>query len=268
MSFNDFETSLASARPIRLYDFSCGALHWLYATADRDIEHRQNRYRACAISDDGIRQTGQASADMFHVSAPADIDVAQLYRQGRPSSKVSLTVRDLHHDDNESLVVWIGAVSDVKWPAQHNCVISCDPLGAKAKTGLHLCWQRTCPYTLYDQNCRVDPARHRETFRIAAMDGLVLQGTINRPDGWFAGGYVEWDRGSGVVEQRGIMRHVHNSLTLIGGTAGLSVAQTVSIYPGCDALIQTCQDKFNNSINCGAITNLPGKSPFDGDPIY
>ncbi|EMM6324760.1 TPA: phage BR0599 family protein, partial [Pseudomonas aeruginosa] len=37
---------------------------------------------------------------------------------------------------------------------------------------------------------------------------------------------------------------------------------------GCDQLIQTCNDKFNNTANCGAVPFLPGKSPFDGDPWW
>ncbi|WP_192943092.1 phage BR0599 family protein [Pseudomonas aeruginosa] len=39
-------------------------------------------------------------------------------------------------------------------------------------------------------------------------------------------------------------------------------------FPGCDQLIQTCNDKFDNTPNCGAVPFLPGKSPFDGDPWW
>ncbi|MFO6238938.1 phage BR0599 family protein, partial [Pseudomonas aeruginosa] len=81
-------------------------------------------------------------------------------------------------------------------------------------------------------------------------------------------GYVEWDSGQGVIEQRGIQQHTGNRLVLVGGTSLLAPGTRAVAFPGCDQLIQTCNDKFNNTANCGAVPFLPGKSPFDGDPWW
>ncbi|HEN8225523.1 TPA: phage BR0599 family protein [Pseudomonas aeruginosa] len=272
MSFSDREHSLANGQPIRLYDFSRGPIHWAYTSADRDIEHNNQVFRARAVSDDGIRQTGEALPDLLTLTGPADLEVAQLYRHGRPSTAPELVVWDRHQDEAQALVAWIGTIADVNWPSDSRVQVKCRPLGSISKTGLSLAWSRNCPHTLYDQNCRVERERFRVPFTLERYDGRSVTGAGNAlggyPDGYFRGGYIEWDSGQGVIEQRGIAEHSGNTLVLVGGTSFLSMGLGINAFPGCDGLIQTCHDTFDNTDNCGAVKDLPGTSPFDGDPVW
>jgi hypothetical protein len=80
---------------------------------------------------------------------------------------------------------------------------------------------------------------------VTALDGSSI--TANLPAGlasdWFSGGYIEFDR-NGYTERRGLRSQDGNTLHLFGGTTGLQVGQSVTLYPGCDRTIATCDSKF------------------------
>ncbi len=181
MSFDAYEQSIDAGRPLRLYQFARGALRWSYTSSDRDVEmeiegetYTFQTVRG-GIADDGIRQTGQPSADTLVLTAPASLAVAQLYRALPPSAEISLTIWDKHFDDDEALVTWVGSVAMVSWPQLDRCKISCQSLSASMETiGLRLTWQRACPHSLGDRNCRVDLEQYRVEARITALDGAAI----------------------------------------------------------------------------------------------
>ncbi len=272
MNFDGIETSLASGKPIRLYLFERGAsLRWAYTGPDRDITYQNVDYLRREISDDGIRQSGESSADALTITGPASLAVAQLYRGAPPSDEITLTIRDMHFGDTEALVSWSGSISDVNFPAVDRCEIVCESLAASLqRQGLRLAWQRNCPYALGDRNCKVDMEPLAVPGTVITLDGTTLSATAwaGYPDGWFAGGWVQWPVGGGEFDRRGIESHVGGVLGLLGGTAGLALNQVLTGYPGCSRTIQVCQDKFTNSDNYGGVYHLPGRSPFDGKPVF
>ncbi len=56
MSFNSRESSLADGQPVRLYQFSRGAIRWSYNSSDRDITYQNQVFRTVpgGITDNGI----------------------------------------------------------------------------------------------------------------------------------------------------------------------------------------------------------------------
>ncbi len=272
MSYQSAESSIASGRPIRLYHFERqGVWSRSYTNADRNIVHQSVSYSAIAIDDDGIRLTGEASADQIKITGPADCGPAPLFRGAPPSDDVWLTVRDYHYAEPDlpesSLVVWVGTVSTVRWPQIDRCEILCDSLSASMRvTGLRLTYERTCPHTIYDTSCGVDRHLHRRPSRVSAVDGASIVCGASEPV--FAGGFVEWTISGGLIERRGIVAQDGNKLTLLGGAAGIAAGQDVMLYPGCDQSIECCRARFNNTDNNGGFRHLPGKSPFDGTPVF
>lgn len=271
MSFFSRETSIAAGRPITLYEFQRGIYRWRYTSADRDQVFQTQTFTAIAISDDGRRRTGEASADALKVRVPYNNPVARLYRGAPPSDEVALIIRELHKDETESRVSWTGSVQGVRFPSPERAEIICLSTHASMqRLGLRLGWERNCTYAVYDFMCGVD----REAFAVEAtvqsMDGAsISSGTFDaHDDGYFAGGFIEWSIGLGEFERRNIERHVGSELTLLGGTDGLSVGQGVTAYPGCPGTSEICHDRFNNLERFGGVPHLPGKSPFDGDPIF
>lgn len=277
MSFAVYETSLQNARPVRLYQFQRGPLRWGYTSADRDITFNSILFRSLpgGISDDGIRQSGETSADTLTVTLPSDTDVAQMYRALAPQQRVTLTVFDRHFDDADTsstgyLVAWSGQVIGVKFPSRIAADIQCQTLAAQLeRTGLRLTWSRTCSKTLYDKNCKASSELNRFESVVSSLNGVAIAvpAAAAKPSGWFAGGYVQWVNEFG-TEQRGIESHAGDQLALFGGTYGLAAGQAVSIFSGCDHLFNTCGTKFNNAVNYGGCPHMPGKSPFDGTKVF
>lgn len=274
--FDVLETSLDAGRPTRLYLFFRGGLQWRYTTHTQAITYEGQVFEAVpGISDDGLRQTGQATADAMQITAPADFGVAQLWRGTPPGGAVNLTVYDLQFDTASGqlvgMVAWVGQVTDVKWTAQDRCRLTSQSISALLdKQGLRLTWQRECPHAFGDKNCRADTNLYRVNATISALDGV----TVTAPalagfrEGWFVGGWLAWSIGGGETESRGIERYQGDAVTLIGGTGGLSIGQVVEVFPGCPGTTTACQDDFNNLVNYGGCPLMPGVSPFDGTPIF
>jgi uncharacterized phage protein (TIGR02218 family) len=272
MTFDAAERASASGRPVRLYEFRRGVLRWAYASGDRDIEHNNQLYRALrgGISDSGIRQTGQTSPDMLKLTAPADLDVAQLYRAAAPSSPVQLTVFARHYGVDDYLVIWAGEIRGVRWPALDRCEISCSPLTERMNMqGLRLGWERNCPHALYSLACGVDSNLHRVAITVQALDGVSISSAelSGYPLGRFTGGLVEWPVGAGEYDRRGIEAHTAGGLQLLGGSDGLAVGSAVRVYPGCAQTVASCK-VFNNLPQYGGIPHLSGKSPWDGSNVF
>lgn len=275
MTFTSRELSVADGRPVRLYEFRRGAQRWAWCGADRDINVQAIAFKAAAISDDGVRLTGETTADVLTITGPATLEVAQLYRGAPPSAEVAVTVRDFHHGDPDQAasvrVVWVGSIAGVRWPQPDRAAIACQSLTASMdRPGLRLTWERSCPHTLFDRRCGVDRNAYAVATTVQAMDGAgISNGALAAfPDGTFSGGFVEWPVGGGEIDRRGVERHVGGELQLLGGTQGLVLGMTCTVYPGCRQTAEYCQGQFANIDNFGGFRHLPGKSPFDGDPVF
>lgn len=271
MSFDSRETSIADGQPIRLYDFQRGILRWRYTNADRAIQLGAITYEPLNISDDGIRQTGEATADALRVTVPWNAEIARQFRGTPPSAEYNLTIHDTHFGETEAPVAWIGSIVNVERPSPERAIIVCQPLDASLdRPGLRLGWERSCPYDVYGTDCGVDPNLHRVTVTVDTVTGSTVDaaGFDALPDGHFDGGYVEWDIGLGEQERRGIETHVGGVVTLLGGTDGIALGMSLRAYPGCDGSDTTCDGKFDNMVNSGGHPHLDGRSPFDGSPVF
>lgn len=271
MSFDQRERSLCDGQPVRLYAFSRGTLRWLYCTADRDIPYQNQVFKAVAISDDGIRQTGETSADALNLTGPWNLDVAQQFRGMPPSSEIVLTIRDMHFGESDAMVCWVGSISGVKWPAPDRCEMICQSLTASFdRPGLNLTFERGCTHSLFDRNCRVNRDLYKtHTIVQSATGATISAGAFARfKDDYFSGGFVEWVIGAGEIERRSVEQHAGSELMLLGGTGGIALGQAVTAFPGCTQVMAVCDSRFGNSVNYGGIRHMPGKSPFQGDPIF
>ena len=166
MGYLNRTNSVSDGQPITLYQFALGNNQkvWRFTDADQDITVNGEQWLATAISDSG-RKTG----DNLRVSLPSDNAVAQLFRGIAPSQSVTLTVMRLHWQDNEIRVVWIGTIIEAKRPETHQTeLISAGLSSTMRSAGLRLMWGRSCPYSLYDSDCKVDKAKF-------AVAGLRVQ---------------------------------------------------------------------------------------------
>lgn len=263
MSFNDYETSISAGQSARLYQFDRSAtVVWRYTSADRKLQFDGHDWLPLPISDDGIRMTGEASADTLRVTLPASVPVAQLFRSTPPSEEIFLTVRDYDAAAADAEVCWVGSVSSATFPKQGEAELVCDSLSASMqREGLSLSYERSCPHSVYDDSCGVNKALHAFVVHVTQLTGThIWFDGAGIPDvSVFSYGAAEWHV-DGTTELRGIEVASGSHAELIGGTYGLAIGDAVTLYPGCDGLRSTCNDRFNNLLNHGGFPHMPGES--------
>jgi uncharacterized phage protein (TIGR02218 family) len=272
MAFDTLERSREDGRPIALYQFTLGTTVWRYCSGDQSELYNGFVWKALPISDDGVKQSGEATSDALSITAPSSIGPAQTHIGGSPSGVIQVAILHKHFGDNFAAAIYAGEVSQVNFPSPGLARIVCSTLSVSMKRdGLRLAWQRGCPYSLYDSlTCKVDRLAHETTVQITSISGFNVVGAAfaSRPDTYFTGGFVEWIHPVRGAEYRGIEWHGGNTVLIFGNVDGLYPGVTLKAYPGCMRTSADCTNKFNNYLNYGGIPHMPGKSPFDGTRIF
>lgn len=283
MSYDSLERSNYDGSPTNLYEFSLGYNFWRYASGEQEVTidgyefvdgvltPTQVTYMPVPISDSGLVQSGDTQNDDFTVTMPSNVDFATLYLATPPSQTVYLTCRRINRGDVEAPIVWVGEVRSTKRSSQIELQVVCKVLTSTLnRNGLRLAWSRGCPHALYDRNCRVDPDDYGIAVQVQGLTGaaLVSSAMATLPNGYLAGGYFEFTSLPGVTERRAIESQSGSVLTVLGTTDGIEIGDWITVFPGCNRVTSTCNDKFNNLSNYGGYPHMPGKSPFDGDPIF
>lgn len=270
MTYDAREISADTGRPVEVYTFARDYQRWRYTSADRDVTIDSQTFIAKPISRSSIETTSEKARLGLTLTVPRDLEIADLYRVVPPTMAITCLVHQYHQDDTELVTVWSGRILTVEWagPAAR---ISLEPIyTAMLRNGLRRKYQRQCPHVLYGIACRVN----REAFRTDGTVDSVVGSVINVPevdllaDGYFAGGFIEWDIAAGIPERRFITDHTGGALTVSAPPSGVIGGTIVRVYPGCDHTLTTCDSKFSNAVNYGGMPYIPLKNPFGGSPIY
>jgi len=267
MSFEAFEVSVESGRPVELYEFSYQGGTFRYTSAETDFTYGAVFTAVPGLSRSSIEDTGDIAKNSLTITAPEDFLIARLFEVYPPSDVIDLVMYRVQRGDPlDGKTFWLGRVLNAQWTTGSS-ELRCESLFTRLKQpGLRRAYGRNCPHQLYGPDCRVSALTFAET---AALNGIdsggfeILSAVFDaQPDGYFAGGKVEWDAGGGVTERRGIRLHVGDSITLTHPIIGLTAGDTVIAYPGCDKTDATCVSKFSNLPNYGGWPFIPIKNPF------
>lgn len=273
MTFATYETSQQAGAPIELYEFTVGVQTYRYTSAPEDITYQTKIYQAFQLSRSAIEDTGELPKNQLTIEAQRDFPVSDLFRIAPPSDVVLLNIRRLHFDDPdlEPKLIWSGRVLNCEWTARSTCSLTCESFyTALKRRGLRRLYQRQCPHILYGTACGVANTAWKTTVIVTTASGL----TVTSPaidllaDGYFAGGYLEWESAPGVYERRAIRSHVGDAITLTHPVVGLAGGSEVDLFAGCDHSLATCGGKFGNTANYGGFPYVPKVNPFGGGSIF
>lgn len=267
MTYDASERSFQGGAPVELYLFARGSQVWRFTSADTDIEHEGNTYTSIPLSRNAIETSPEQPRNTLTITAPRDFTIAYLFRITAPTDIVSLTVYRFHRGDSGTAVIWMGRVLNALWQGA-KAQLTCEPISVSfGRTGLRRLYQTSCPHVLYGSGCRLDKADFARVCVVGAIDGNAL--TVDGLDPMsYGGGFVEWDVGSGNLERRFIRSFAGLVLTLAQPFQDLEVGDSVTVYPGCDHTMATCDGDFDNLVNYGGMPFIPSKNPFDGSPVY
>lgn len=284
--FGTYEISSAAGRPVGLYTFQYGNTVWRYCTADEDLtlagppDELGNAedivFTALAITDAGVTQGGSDQNDLS-ITTQQNLPIALLFRNSYPTGKVWLTVQKWHWGDDptETPIIWKGTITNAQPvdEAASVTLIGRSLGGTYDKQGLRLSWSRQCGVVLYGYGCNRNNSNpksaHAYARTISAVTGAGFSTveTTGPAEGTFTGGFVEFVRPDGSPDRRAIESWAGNNFGVLGSTVGLVVGATVTLYPGCARNTTACK-AFGNLPNYGGFPHLPGKSPFDGSPVF
>jgi uncharacterized phage protein (TIGR02218 family) len=272
MTFLAYDTSVELGQPIRLYKFVLGAKEWFYTSADTDQIIDGVTWKAVTISDNGFKQSGDVGGTQLSITTVSSIGAVAFFNGYAPGSRIAVTIFDKHHSDPEIYASYSGEVTQVAYGDPGQVVITCDTLGYTFESeGLRLSWQKGCPFTLYDPTtCRLNGAPLSKTGYVTSVDGLSLTvdgDASTASDGYFAGGYIEWEHPTKGYESRTVLWNDGGQLSIFGSTDDIYRGMTFTAFPGCARTTEACK-ALGNYLNYGGMPYLPSKSPFDGDPVF
>lgn len=276
MTFAAYENTIASSRPVELYEFNFGTNYYRYTSGAQWITKDGADFEPVAISRGEISSTIENSQSMLPISIPHTLPVAELFRVQPPSAVVTLSVFALQLDDpdNQFITIWLGRVLNAAWRG-NKVDVSGEPIDTSLnRNGLRRHYQTACPYTLFGPGCKLNAADWRE---VVAAGGYSVSGVnVTVPAlaafsaKYFAGGYMEYQNvATGGLEVKAIRWSESGVLALATPPLYLNSAPEIFVYPGCNHTTGAggCA-KFSNNINFGGQPYIPTKSPFGGAQLF
>lgn len=279
MTYDATERSVQSGAPVELYEFARTTVDlstpcmpittttvlYRYTSADADVNFESNDWTATPIQRSAVEATREMNRNNLTLTVPRNFEIADLFRVSPPSDVILLTVYRYHRDDANKVVLWMGRVLNCEW-GDGLARLTCEPVATSMRRpGLRRLYQKQCPHVLYA--CGVDRTAFDHATTVSAISGstLTVASLGAHP---YAGGFVEWTPSAGAVERRFIRSFSGTDLVLSRPFDGLAVSDDVTVYPGCDHTMATCDTVFNNLPNYGGFPFVPTKNPFGGNPVY
>ena len=259
MSYVNYEQSEHNGHPQEIYRFTLGDQSWLMTSADMEVAWLEDTYTPVYIRRSGFSVVGDARKSTLEIDVSAQNPVALLYRSGWLSGILVVTIFRRHYGDLDYALLWKGRVVAAKWSGS-TALLSCDSdFSLFSRAGLRRRYQIGCPHVLYSAQCGVDKAAYRLDSAVASLQGntITITGAGGQGDGYYLAGMLQ------VGEHfRLIVAHTGDIITLTDPVPEIVAGLAVTLWPGCDRTMNTCNLKFNNVLNYGGLPFTPLKNPF------
>lgn len=269
MAFDLIERSNHDAIPSTLFEFIYQNRVWRYTGNENDIVVSGMRFEAKTIKYERYNISGDTSINNLNVVMQRNLDFVDFYSKTPPGRDIKVNIRKIHRGDSEAPVVWSGIVRSGKGNGETQYTVVCNSIMSTLdRTGLRLAWSRNCPYPLYGPDCKVTMGSRVTTVYPTAISGVVVTVSPAQPNGVFSGGMMSYMTDYGVQELRTVESQQGGVVRLLDAPTGMTLLRAAGLYPGCDRTTSTCANRFNNLANYGGFPFIPGKSPFDGNPVF
>jgi uncharacterized phage protein (TIGR02218 family) len=270
MTFNAREYSAEDGAPVLLATFALGEKLWRFARADQDLTHAGNTYLAPAggLEPSRLQDTSETRKNDVSITVDRAFPIAELWRVSPPAGIVAVQLLEIHEDEDEDAVAWLGHVSNVSWIGDAKAEINLSPGALALRTnGLRRLWQKSCSHVLYGPKCLLPRAGHEAAATLLDVDGTWLEAAAFDNGMKFNGGFIEWTDVEGITDWRAIIEHTGTLVRLMTHAPRLEAGMVVTAVEGCDRTIARCVE-LENSDNFGGIPYFITKNPFSGDPIF
>lgn len=272
MTYANLANSRKESAPFDLYKFEYGTGaddFYAYTTAERPVDAGGVRYEPLAIRRGAVTLSGSQDKTTLDIRLPKDSKPARLFRYGRPSSVIRLTILqgELADPGKQVRLVWVGRIVSSTLEDK-NAVLAGEPdFTSLNRVGLRRNYQYGCPHALFGKRCRADETAATRSTQIVTL----VDATVTLPPGWaegtdtekFVSGVLSYQGVEGVTERVSIIRSDgEDSLTLGHRPRGLVPGASVDIVLGCNRQQDDCRDLHGNILNFGGMGWIPEDNPF------
>jgi Phage conserved hypothetical protein BR0599. len=257
-----------------------------YTSRGDGIIYGGHVWSSTQIRRDRINRSGEINKNGLELFFPLGHPFAMDYLGYGPDGVTLATVwRSEPANDNSFYPIFKGRITDVGVDEDEVRITLQDIFTTSLVTGLHERMHGYCRHVVYDSaGCKLN----REDFAVAtvptAIDSTYSVITCPEaaafPNGYFSGGMLRTPNG----RMRYISKHAGNQITLWRPEPTVSDMLTnagwgqawgqyfggvgVTIYPGCDGSLKTCDERFDNLDNNGGFYFQRRGNPFSGDSVF
>ena len=248
-------------QPVELYHIQHIDNHWYYTSGDTPVDFDSHTWEPATIKRSSTHYDAKLEGTKISVTfARTDPAIARYLAQS-PVELSSITIYKLFRDQDpmESCLIFTGVILSVTvkgLAAEARCagidyVISHQFLNWR--------YQPECNHTVFSDGCGLNEADYELTTTVSVNEtGTILTSSdfSSHEDGWWTLGVVTHND-----EERLIVDHVGNTITIMVPFRELNSGDTVTVLPGCDGKVDTCRDKFNNLSHFLGFPFIPVDNP-------
>lgn len=240
-----------------LYIFTHLTQSWYYTSADHEIVWNGNTYIPAAIKRGEFSKETELNNISFEITIPL-VDMVKQYIANSPVYETMVSIY-LYQDPSNVILAFQGRITKCAFTAEGNSsTLSIDEQTALTVKLPALLIQPACNHVLFGSGCGLAKADWKVDFIITNIttEYLELSGLEEYDENYFTQGTAVFEN-----DIRWITRSYGNFLHLQMPFAGLEIGDTISLYPGCDKMPETCRDKYNNLARYLGMPYVPRKNP-------
>jgi uncharacterized phage protein (TIGR02218 family) len=265
MSYQSVDESTDSSRPGELYQFT-GGIQAYYTSYPETILHGGIGYKPEYIRHDKVEVSEELNKQQLEITVKNSNPVALQYKDEIPVLSVNVRVYRFVSLVDEFRLIWAGKIAKATFNSDSDeCVLTCDPIFSMLRRmGLRRNYQLLCPYSLYDNRCKVNYLEYRKNDKILFIQNNTIETNFSLQYGsnYYTGGVLIYDMKYYLI----INHNVSGDLILVNPLKA-KVNDNVMLVAGCDKHFNTCSGKFQNAENFGGFPLIPLKNPFTGDSL-
>lgn len=171
--------------------------------------------------------------------------------------------------------VWTGEFGEIR---RDEAAFEVDVLGHsyRLERTIGRLYSRHCDAELGDDKCGVDLNAAANTgtgsvTQITNPTSFQIDDLAGFSSGWFAEGSLIWQSGDNAGTSSRVRVHRNSGLATIleilePPFAAIQIGDTAKTFAGCDKCLETCRDKFSNTLNFQGVPFMPGNDALIASP--
>lgn len=248
-------------RPEELYHIWRGSTHWRMTCGDTDESYDGHTWTHAVISRGSIEMHHDMKSTTVSVSLANTNPAISSYVATTPIENAWIEIYKVFRDQSpiEARLIFVGEIIDVTIKgvvAQATCAGIEHLLQSQM---LQYYYQPECNHTLFDAGCALAAGDYSVSPTITIdSTGCLLTATAfaGYNDNYFRLGKVQFGN-----DYRMVIGHTGDTITIQYAFPDLESGDTVTVTPGCDGNVDTCNDTFSNLTHFLGFPHIPIDNP-------